>query len=41
VLQVSRSGDDAGAARPPSAPAVRRQDRLARMRTIDAEAAGR
>jgi transposase-like protein len=40
VLQVSRSGDDAWAARPPSAPAARRQDRWARMRTVDAGAAG-
>ncbi len=40
-LQVSRSGSDAWAARPPRAPARRRQDRLARRRTVYAEAAGR
>ena len=41
MLPVSRSGSDAWAARPPSAQAVRRQDRLARLRTVYAEAAGR
>jgi putative transposase len=41
VLQVSRSGYYAWAARPPRAPARRRQDRLARLRTVDAETAGR
>ena len=41
MLPVSRSGSDAWAARPPSAQAVRRQDRLARIRTVYADAAGR
>ncbi len=41
MLQVSRSGYYAWAARPPSAQAVRRQDRLARICTVYAEAAGR
>lgn len=41
VLHVSRSGYYAWAGRPPSTQAVRRQDRLARIRTVYAEAAGR
>ena len=41
VLQVSRSGYYAWVARPPRAPAIRRPDRLARLRTVYAEAAGR
>jgi putative transposase len=39
--QVSRSGYDAWATRPPSAQAMRRQDPLARIRTLDAAAVGR
>jgi len=41
VRPVARSGSDAWAARPPRAPARRRPDRLARLRTVAAEAAGR